>query len=422
MRILAAGVCFLQLAATPSAAEPELVKLAVSEGRDIRFTHLTSRDGLPFGQIRDILQDDRGFLWFNTSNVLSRYDGYQFKTYRRDPAHPNYPSAGFLHFIFKDRSGFLWVSSNESLDRFDPVTETTTRFAVDRNGPNSVLGPVRHISQDRAGILWLSTDDGLHRLDPATGEFRHYSHDAADSASLSSSVVRSTYEDREGTLWVCTVAGLDAFDRHTEKVTDRIRLNVPEALVVKALEDHAGVLWIVYLSGNGVASWDRRARRLTLYSVGDGEPPGTALSGAQGIHEDADGNLWLATRGTRASGLVKIDSSRKSAVRYRHSTVDPESLGEDMLMSVFEDREGSIWVGTATTGVDRFQRKPLPFKRYRNEPGNPQSLLRTSVTTRVCGQPGEHLGRQCPRPDADRWKKRTVQLLSERRVRFGEPL
>ena len=193
--------------------------------------------------------------------------------------------------------------------------------------------------------------------------------------------MRSTYEDREGTLWVCTVAGLDAFDRQTEKVTDRIRLNVPESLVVKALEDHAGVLWIIYLSGNGLASWDRHTRRLTLYSFGDGEPPGTALSGAQGIHEDADGNLWLATRGSRASGLVKIDSSRKSAVRYRHSAADPESLSDDMLMSVFEDREGSIWVGTATTGVDRFQRKPLPFKRYRNEPGNPQSLLRTSVTS-----------------------------------------
>ena len=43
-------------------------------------------------------------------------------------------------------------------------------------------------------------------------------------------------------------------------------------------------------------------------------------------------------------------------------------------MSVFEDREGNIWVGTATTGVNRFQRKPLPFKRYRHEPDNPQSL------------------------------------------------
>ena len=161
------------------------------------------------------------------------------------PTQTTRPGA-FSTTVFKDRSGFLWVSSNESLDRFDPATETTTRFPIDRNGPDSVLGPVWHISQDRAGIVWLATAAGLHRLDPASGAFRHYAHDPADAASLSSSLVRSTYEDREGTLWVCTVAGLDAFDRRTEKVTERIRLNVPESLSVKALEDHAGVLWIIY--------------------------------------------------------------------------------------------------------------------------------------------------------------------------------
>ncbi|HEX9015386.1 MAG TPA: two-component regulator propeller domain-containing protein, partial [Chloroflexota bacterium] len=354
------------------------MRLAASEGKDIRFTHLTSKDGLSSGQIRDILQDDQGFLWFNTSNVLNRYDGYRFKPYPRGPAHPNYPAGGVLQYCFKDRSGTLWVGSIESLDRFDPTTETSTRFPIDRNGPNSVLGPVRHISQDRAGIVWLATDTGLHRLDPATGAFRHYSHDPMGPSGPSSSVVRSAYEDRQGTLWVCTVAGLYAFDRRTEKVTQRIPLDLRESLTIKVLEDHAGLLWIIYLSGNGLASYDRHSGRLTLYSFKDREPPATALSGAEGIHEDADGNLWLATRG---SGLVKIDPSRRSAVRYRHSPVDPGSISEDMLMSVFEDREGSIWVGTATTGLDRFQRKPLPFKRYRHEPDNPQSLLRTSVTS-----------------------------------------
>jgi ligand-binding sensor domain-containing protein len=127
MRILAAaGVCFLQLASTPSAAEPEFVKLAVSEGTDIRFAHLTSKDGLSPGQIHGILQDDQGFLWVYTTGMLNRYDGYQFKSYTRDPARTNYPAGRFIHAIFKDRSGFLWVSSNESLDRFDPTTETTT--------------------------------------------------------------------------------------------------------------------------------------------------------------------------------------------------------------------------------------------------------------------------------------------------------
>ena len=286
MRSRAAAVCFLQLASALSAAEPALVRLALSEGKDIRFAHLTSRNGLSPGQIRDILQDDQGFLWFNTSGVLNRYDGYQFKSYRRDPAHPNYPAGGFSITSSRTGPGISGSApANLSIGSI-PRRKPRPRFQIDRNGPQSVLGPVWHMSQDRAGILWLATAAGLHRLDPASGAFRHYSHDPADPASLSSSLVRSTYEDREGTLWVCTVAGLDAFDRRTEKVTERIRLNVPESRAVKALEDHAGVLWINYTSGNGLASWDRHTRRLTLYSFKDREPPATQLSGVEGIHED----------------------------------------------------------------------------------------------------------------------------------------
>jgi sugar lactone lactonase YvrE len=100
---------------------------------------------------------------------------------------------------------------------------------------------------------------------------------------------------------------------------------VPESISVKVLEDHAGVLWIAYLSGNGLASWDRHTRRLTLYTLEEREP--------QAIHEDADGNLWLATR---TSGLVRIDRNRQTAVQYR-------SISEDFTKTVFEDREGSIW-------------------------------------------------------------------------------
>ena len=149
--------------------EPGLVRLAVSEAKDIRFSHLTTMNGLSPGGIRDILQDDQGFLWINTPEALNRYDGYQFKSYRQDPSHANYP-ARYAYHVLKDRAGYLWVSNDESLDRFDPRTETSTRWPIDHNGPHSVFGPVWHINQDRAGMLWLATADGLHRLDPATGD------------------------------------------------------------------------------------------------------------------------------------------------------------------------------------------------------------------------------------------------------------
>ncbi|MBV8902206.1 MAG: hypothetical protein JOZ22_01095, partial [Acidobacteriia bacterium] len=371
----AAAVCFLQLASALSAAEPGLVKLAVSQGSDIRVSHLNRKDGLSPGEVHDIVQDEQGFLWFNTSGSLDRYDGYHFKHYTHDAAHPNYPAGGSL---FKDRSGYLWIRSDEELDRFDPRTETTTRIPIDHDGPHSLLGPVSDVSQDRAGIVWLATPNGLHRLDPATGTFRHYSHNPSDPASLSSPVVTSTYEDREGTLWVCTLTGVDAFDRRTEKVTERIRLNLPESHSIKALEDHAGVLWIIYTSGNGLASWDRHTRRLTLYSFKDREPPATELSGAERIYEDADDNLWLTTYG---SGVVKIDPTRRGAVQYR-ATRRPYSIDVDSLSGLLEDREGTIWVGTPIAGVDKFRRKPLPFKRHVVAPGSffePFITIDTSV-------------------------------------------
>jgi signal transduction histidine kinase/ligand-binding sensor domain-containing protein len=402
----------IQLAYALSAAEPPLVKLAVSKGEDIRFSRVSRKDGLSPGQVTDIVQDNQGFLWFNTSGFLDRYDGYTFKSYTRDAAHPNYPAGGFLK-IFKDRYGYLWISSNQELDRFDPVTETSTRFPIDHNGPHSVLGPVLHISQDRAGLLWLSTLTGLHRLDPAAGTFRHYSHNPSDPASLSSSAVTSTYEDREGTLWVCTLAGLDAFNRRTDKVTERLPLNLAGVQSIKALEDHAGVLWIIYTSGNGLASWDRHTQRLTRYSFKDREPPATELSGVERIYEDADDNLWLTTYG---SGLVKIDPTRRSAVQYRASQRS-NAIEMDSLLALTEDREGTVWLGVAGTGVDKFRRKPLPFKRYVVQPGSlfePFITIDTSVyvdsqeniwvgspigLTRIDGKSGKYsLFRQGPGP------------------------
>ena len=97
------------------------------------------------------------------------------------------------------------------------------------------------------------------------------------------------------------------------------------------------MLWIIYTSGNGLASWDRHTggSRCIRSRTASRRPQSSA--GLAGIHEDADGNLWLATYG---SGLVRIDPSRRSAVRYRHSPLDPDSISDDMLNAVFEDRRG----------------------------------------------------------------------------------
>ena len=64
--------------------------------RDLKFTHLTTNDGLSQGYVIAILQDRRGFMWFATRDGLNRYDGNAFVVYKNNPNDPGSLSSNFL--------------------------------------------------------------------------------------------------------------------------------------------------------------------------------------------------------------------------------------------------------------------------------------------------------------------------------------
>ena len=76
----------------------------------------------------------------------------------------------------------------------------------------------------------------------------------------------------------------------------------------------------------------------------------------------------------KARRRAQIRPERGVFTRYRNDPVNPASLNNNEALSLLEDREGGIWVGTNGGGVNRFPSEPPPFTVYRNEPGNPNSL------------------------------------------------
>ena len=347
--------------AVPQAnVDPRIVRLPVIDGTDIRFARLSTADGLSQTKVAQIVQDDQGFMWFGTQYGLNRYDGYNFKVFVHDPRNPNSLSGVFISALFKDRDGTLWVGCGQFLNRFVPATETFTRYPVQF---------VRHISQDSSGMLWLATGKGLYSLDPATEQIRQYSRDPKDPSSLSSNDVKSSGEDKMGRFWVANSEGLDEFDRRTGKVTLHIPLREP-LLEFSFYEDRFGVFWIIHVSGNGLAVFDRKTNTLTHYSFYEREPPGTTVTGVMSMLEDRNGNLWLGTQG---AGLLRFDRERRRFIGYRNNPADPESLAQNRVISLFEDKEGSIWAGLGATGPNRFASKPPLFRKFPSNLGNPHS-------------------------------------------------
>ncbi len=355
--------------ATDVGADSRTVQLPVVEGKDVRFTHLTSEQLQR--SVEEVLQDDQGFIWFGTRDGLKRYDGYRIREFRSDPDDPHSLSGNRIWAIFKDRSGNLWVGTDPGLDRYDPVGERFIRYRAEPAG--SLEGPIYNIYQDREGVMWLATLHGLNRFDPATRKTVRYQHALGDSSSLSNNSIKSTLEERDGTFWVATAESLDVFDRKSGKVTRRFSMQQGlEAGRVHLFEDSAGVVWASSESSFGLTSIDRSKNRITHYELGSGA--GAFFSA---IHEDADGNLWM---GTANNGLFKLDQDRQRFVHYGQDPSNPRALSSGQVLALCEDKEGNIWAGTIG-GVDRFPSKPSPFRTYQHEPGNPNSLAANRVQT-----------------------------------------
>src|SRR5690606_20776758 len=76
--------------------------------------------------------------------------------------------------------------------------------------------------------------------------------------------------------------------------------------------------------------------------------------------------------------LERIDRETGEVTHLRHDPSDPQSLLPGAVWSLFQDRSGTLWAGTAA-GLNRMDAaadgaRPARFTRYPVRPGAPQSL------------------------------------------------
>ncbi|MFC2015501.1 two-component regulator propeller domain-containing protein [Chloroflexota bacterium] len=366
----------------------------------VRFDHITTADGLSENRVWGITQDRRGFLWFTSVDGINRYDGHEFRVYKPDPQNPNSPASTLYQFVLEDSRGMLWFSTfGQGLSRFDPETEQWTNFRHDPQDPNSLGGDATWgIAEDPQGDLWIGTEaDGLSRFSYETGQFTRYQHDPDNANSLSSNQVNALEVDRSGVVWVGHVSdGLSRFDPETGQWTRyRHDPDDPQSLgydyILALHAARSGVLWIGTYGG-GLDRLDENApgeATFTHYRNDPEDPASLSDNLVVAIYQDRSGTLWVGTYGgglnqlvpggAEASGSEMTGEQHATFVRYQHDPADPHSLSHDMAVSIFEDREGLLWVGTGGGGVNKLDLRPKRFALYQHEPGNPNSLSASDV-------------------------------------------
>ncbi len=174
--------------------------------QDIRTELLTTQEGLPNNTVRHIMQGRKGYLWFSTLDGISRYDGYTFINFRRDPSLPVTLTDQGVRNISEDRNGLLWIlgtndhiscfdakrcvfvdfTGRGDLDKYRYVREvgnhvwlwgsngalrvgydgtnfSPTRFG--RNAGNLCSDNTSHLGVDHKGRVWLSADNIIYVIE-----------------------------------------------------------------------------------------------------------------------------------------------------------------------------------------------------------------------------------------------------------------
>jgi signal transduction histidine kinase/ligand-binding sensor domain-containing protein/CheY-like chemotaxis protein/HPt (histidine-containing phosphotransfer) domain-containing protein len=328
---------------------------------------------------RALAIDAQGRIWVGSNDagidVLDPASG-RFEHFHHDPMDPDSLSDEQIFTIALDRSGVVWIGTAQGLDRWQPERKAFVHFRHRSDDPRSLSGKeISKIIEDEDGSFWVgSFDGGLDRMDSSGRVLQTFRHDAARPDSLASDDVRAILRDHAGRLWVGTLEGLDlmagggfAHYHHDVRDPDSLR----DSVVISLYQDPAGLLWIGTSEG-GVSRWNPRSLEL-----GGHRPDWLAGKPVTAFADAPNGKLWIGSMG---GGLMQFDDANGEATDIDAVVGRRDALGDRLVMSLLLDRHGTLWIGTMRSGV----KKLTPDHRLESVPvkaGDPHGLSAAGIMT-----------------------------------------
>lgn len=339
-----------------------LVLLNNLQAQKIALENHTLKTGLPQNVVNDICQDQQGYIWFATQVGAARYDGYTFDYFNLSNGLPD-DEVNCLHV---DGEGKVWFGTQGGLGVYDGEL-----FEKISSADGLIDNRIDDMVEDLEGNIWTWTEQGISVI--TSDSIYSYSKENA----LTDNNVQDVFVDSRGWVHVSTYFnnGITIFtDPHTydklpqpEIVRDIIEVDpgviwyatqgmgilvregekeywlgqedgLEDEIVLSMLKDRSGKIWCgTYMEG------------LHIYDEGRFSPVRTGAEYepiVQELMEDSRGRLWIRTF---EEGAWMLDDNY-----LKHLNIT-NNLVHDDVTSLFEDRFGSIWIGTLG-GVSKYGR------------------------------------------------------------------
>lgn len=312
--------------------------------------------------IRDICEDNEGYLWIGTTKGLDRLtvETTTFKHYDPDEYGFQRLSNRSVWALYKDKQGTIWVGTyHGGVNYFNPEVNFYTYHDLQKgNFINQPFPIISDIVEAANGHIFLCTEgNGLIDYDPLSRTYIDYTKDDYNPNSLSGDNIKVAYLDKANQkLWLgIHLGGVTLFDIPGKRFTryEHIQPEWKQSNIVRAIVPYKGNLLIA--TYNGLFTLNPATGKFTLFS----EKLHKIVTYFVDIKIDDRNNLWIA-----GNELVKYDLNTENYIRYTYISNDENSISDNNPTKILIDHKGRLWVGTNGKGINLYNEKNDNFTRY----------------------------------------------------------
>jgi len=307
------------------------------------------------------------------------------------------PNTAILDIV-QGHEGYIWLATDDGLVRYDGYKFVTYR-SIPGDSTSLSQNRIEKLYVDFTGDIWLGSKSGIDRYNPDCDCFIRYSSHESAPSNQQAGQINAFAEDRDNNLWIGTQeGGLFRYELESDKFTRFLDNpnnpnNLLEDEVRVLLVDKNNDLWIgtgepfdATISGGGLIRLDLQTGNTKRFLHDPANPNSLIDNRVSALTEDRDGKLWV---GTCQSGLHYYDAQKEEFVRMmpaHNALYAPQ--GEMGLWSscphvrfIHQDKDGEFWVGTYNGGIHHFDPESKKLSHYAHNPADPESLNSNQVWT-----------------------------------------
>ena len=121
---------------------------------ELYFTRIKGQNYISQSNVKAIVQDSYGFMWFGTRNGLNRYDGHTFREFSVDDKVLQCGNHN-VSALYEDSNRNLWVGTDMGVYLYNPEFESFSFIATPTLDGVVMNDWVSTIDGDKDGNIWI---------------------------------------------------------------------------------------------------------------------------------------------------------------------------------------------------------------------------------------------------------------------------